>query len=100
MTEEDIEKLADLIAEKMQASNKEILTAEEAAQYTGLKKSYLYKLTMNRGIPHSKPLGKMCYFRRTDLDQWMMRNPVKTEDEIRADADRYLSRSSVHIRRK
>lgn len=100
MNKEDLEKLADLIVEKMKSADKEILNADEAAQYTGLKKSYLYKLTMNRGIPHSKPSGKMCYFRRKDLDEWMMRNPVKTEDEIRADADRYMRTGSARGRRR
>ena len=61
---------------------KEVLTTHEAAQYMGISKSYLYKLTMRHLIPHFKPMGKMCYFNRMELEQWLQSNRVSTEDEI------------------
>lgn len=71
---------------------KEILTLDEAARYMGITKNHLYKLTMYRKIPHYKPGGKMCYFRRADLDGWMTSNRVATAEELADRADRILMR--------
>ncbi|MDO5395805.1 MAG: helix-turn-helix domain-containing protein [Bacteroidales bacterium] len=76
---------------------KEVLTADEAAQYMGVKKSYLYKLTMRRQIPHYKPRGKMCYFKRAELEKWLTSCPVPTEEEIADRADKYLAGRKIII---
>lgn len=89
MTGEEITAMANAISQNLMICQKEILTLDEAAQYTGLTKSTLYKLTSNREIAYSKPKGKMCFFKRTDLDDWMMSNPVATTDEINDRAQAY-----------
>lgn len=70
-------------------TTKEVLTFEEAANYTGLSKSYLYKLTAGKRIPHYKPMGKMCYFNRLELQAWLQQNRVTPEDEITGQAQAY-----------
>lgn len=67
-------------------SQKDVLTLDEAAMYTGLSKTYLYKLTASRKIPCWKPHGKMLYFNRGELDAWMLQNPVKTDEQLEAEA--------------
>jgi excisionase family DNA binding protein len=62
--------------------HKSALTVDEAAAYTGLAVSFLYKLTSTQEIPHYKPRGKMLYFNREELDAWLLGNRVKTIDEI------------------
>ena len=62
-------------------STKEIITLNEAAQYLGMSKSYLYKLTSNGAIPHYKPFGKMVYFNRPELEQWLQRNRIVIESK-------------------
>jgi len=52
-------------------SQKVFLTLEEAAHFTGLSKSYIYKLTSRGKIPHSKPQGKLIFFERVNLENWM-----------------------------
>ena len=47
---------------------KDLLTTVEAAEYLGLKKSYLHKLMMKKEIPYYKPHGKLCFFDRNELD--------------------------------
>ena len=59
-------------------NTKNVLTVEEAVEYTGLTKSSLYKLTAKRSIPHYKPIGKRIYFRRTELEEWMLKNPIQS----------------------
>lgn len=73
--------------EKRQSATKEFLTTEEAACYLGCSAANIYKLTMNREIPHFKPSGKMMYFKRGDLDAWITRCRVSSQYEIRRMAE-------------
>lgn len=71
-------------------SERNLMTTTEAAKYLGLRPSYLYKLMMRRAIPYYKPNGKLCFFAREDLDAWLRRVRVKSQDEIDSGAARYL----------
>ena len=70
--------------------NKEIYNLSEACTFLDYSKSYLYKLTHSRQIPHYKPNGKKLYFKRTDLEAWLLRNRVRTADEIEQEAIDYV----------
>jgi excisionase family DNA binding protein len=72
-------------------SNKQTLSIEEAAIYTNLKVSYLYKLTSLQKIPHFKPRGKMIYFDRAELDEWLLKNRVNSTEDIDAKAAEYIT---------
>lgn len=74
-------------------NSKSVLTFEEAAKFTGLSKSYLYKLTSSQRIPHYKPSGKLCYFDRTELEAWLKQNRVSTITEIEEKAQSFCSKS-------
>ncbi len=63
-------------------SQKTVLTFDEVADYTGLSKSYLYKLTSSGGIPCYKPNGKHIYFNKQEIDQWLLQNRKATNREI------------------
>lgn len=67
--------------EKLLVGRKTVLTVDEAITYTGLSKSYLYKLTSAGTIPHYKPNGKHIYFKKEELDAWLLRNGVRSEYE-------------------
>lgn len=99
MKQSDIDKLAAAISDKLVLFYKEFLTVEELCRYTGLKKSYIYKLTMNRAIPHYKPTGKTCYFKRTEVDAWMTENRVATSEELDDRALAYCRRNPLKINR-
>lgn len=71
---------------------KEILSLDEACQYLDYSKSHLYKLTSTRRIPFYCPEGKRIYFKRLELDEWLLRNPVQTQDTINQQASDYLVR--------
>ena len=70
--------LQDRIArlEKMILDQKTVLSFSEASDYTGFSRSYLYKLTSSGTIPHYKPTGKMLYFRKSELDEWVLSHKV------------------------
>lgn len=86
---EELQQVADLITANTIFCTKEVLTSDEAAKYMGVSKSYLYKLTMKQQIPHFKPMGKMCYFNRLELEQWLQSNRIATATEIEQQAQTY-----------
>lgn len=71
-------------------SQKEILTIEEAAALLGLSKSYIYKMTAKGNIPFYRPLGKVMYFERTVLLDWVRSHPGQTRENIAAAALQYV----------
>jgi len=73
-------------------TNKQTLSIDEAAIYTALSVSYLYKLTSTQQIPHFKPRGKIIYFDRSELDEWLRQNRVKTTDEIQTEAGNHVAK--------
>lgn len=86
---ESIKEIADMITANIINCTKEVLTSDEAAKYMGVSKSYLYKLTMRQRIPHYKPMGKMVYFNRLELEQWLQNNRVSTATEISQQAQAF-----------
>lgn len=63
-------------------SAKNVLNIHDVKKITGLSKSHLYKLSMKNGIPHYKPSGKLLYFDRKEIEQWMKRGRVATQEEM------------------
>lgn len=85
----EMKQVADMVTANTIFCTKEVLTSEEAARYMGISRSYLYKLTMNQQIPHYKPMGKMCYFNRVEVEKWLQTNRVATSTEIEQNAQAY-----------
>jgi excisionase family DNA binding protein len=79
--------------ERLLTNSKEVLTFEEACEYMGVSRSFLYKLTSRRQIPHSKPNGKMIFFEKKKLNLWLLQNKRKSKAEIEAEALRYSLRN-------
>ena len=83
------------ILTKAVLSNKQTLNLEEAAAFTGLATSYLYKLTSTQEIPHYKPRGKMLYFDRSELETWLRQGRVKSVTEIDQEASAIVAKSKA-----
>ena len=63
--------------------NTAMLTFSEASLYLKVSKSFLYKATAERNIPFFKPTrGKLIYFSRSDLDEWLTQNRYASKKEI------------------
>lgn len=77
---------------------KEVLNFNDACLYLELSQSHLYKLTSNGAIPFYKPNGKKIYFRRTELDAWLLRNRTDSQEEIdRRAADYLISKGRIKL---
>ena len=55
---------------------KEVLSVEEAARFMDIARSSLYKMTSDRSIPFYRPNGKMIYFEKADILEWIRKNRV------------------------
>ena len=73
---------------------KEIMNANEACEFLGIRKSRLYRLTSEKIIPHYKPDGQLLLFNRDDLLKWLERSKIETGEEIEERAQKQcLTRS-------
>lgn len=84
--------------QNMLAANKVVMTLQDVSNYTGLSLSYLYKLTMSGILPHSKPNGKQIFVSKSELDNWLLSNGRKTDDEIEVEAANYLTTKKTGVR--
>ena len=82
------------ILEKQNLVSKDILNFEEALSYLKVSKSFLYKMTSKGEITYYKPNGKLIYFKRSDLDDWMLRNEVSGTNELEDEIDNFLKRGN------
>lgn len=76
--------------ERLLISNKRALTFDEACDYTNFSRGYLYKLTADNKIPFSKPNGKLIFFDKDKLDEWLLQNKRKSNQEIENEASAYV----------
>lgn len=79
---------------KQMLAQKKVLNTEELVIYTGLSQTTIHRLTTQRKIPHSQPLGRKLFFDREKIDEWLLSKPRKSTDEIVEEA------SSITFRRK
>ena len=61
-------------------------TCKQAAEYIGIKRTYLYKLTSQRLIPFYSPTGRHIIFAKEDLDAWVRAAKVPSQSELEANA--------------
>ncbi len=84
------------LASKIDEQNmlqKPVLNFIEACKYLNVSESHLYKLTSQKQIPYFCPQGKKLYFKRDEIDQWLLRNRQSAADEIDRFATDYIIRN-------
>jgi len=81
LLEQKLIEIRDILT-KMEWEHKNVLSLNQAAQYMDISKSFLYKLTCKREIPFSKPGAKVIFFKRTDLDEWMLGRKFPSKKEL------------------
>lgn len=86
--------------ETLLLAQKTVLNFGEVAAYTGLSKSYLYKLTSAGGIPCYKPQGKHIYFDKQEIDQWLLQNRKATNQELESQASTHVTLKKVRAANK
>lgn len=74
---------------------KTVMNFEDLAAYTGLSKSYLYKLTSQNILPFSKPFGKCLFFDKAEIDRFLLSNRSATVNEIDNQAANFVTLQNV-----
>tara|TARA_B100001142_G_scaffold30668_1_gene27221 strand:+ start:2161 stop:2469 length:309 start_codon:yes stop_codon:yes gene_type:complete len=77
--------------EKLLLTQKNVLNFSEVKLYTNLSESYLYELTSSGGIPCYKPNGKQLYFKKQEIEDWLLSNRKATNIEIDELASSHIS---------
>ncbi len=62
-------------------NKKEFLSTTEAAKYLCIERAWLYKLMQQHVIPYYKPGGKLCYLAKSDLDAYIAKSRIATQEE-------------------
>ena len=70
-------------------TTKEFLSVDEAAVFLNISKSQLYKYMSRRQIPYYKPSGKICYLKRSELEEWVFSSRIATDRELNQKAMGY-----------
>ena len=84
--QERVNKLEDLCF-----TTKEILNLEEASAFLGIAKSTFYKMTHLNQLPYFKPAGKLIFFEKKALLDWVRGARAMSEEEIRLEAANRLN---------
>lgn len=72
-------------------STREILNVDEAIAFLRLSRSCLYKKTSQKQIPYYKPPGcKRIYFRKVDLENWILKSKIDSVMETESITENYL----------
>lgn len=71
---EDLAKSNESLQKMQLIAYKEILSFKEALLYLDVSKQTLYQLTSKKKIKFTKPNGGKIYFRKEELDNWMLQN--------------------------
>lgn len=64
-------------------TTKDILNMKEVCQYLDISQSLLYKLTCSGEIPHFKPRGKMIFFEKKELIEWIKKSNLLSSEIIK-----------------
>jgi len=73
----------DKISAALTNREKPFLNIDEACQYTGIPKPTLYGFTSKGIIPFHKLNGRRVYFEIKDLDNFILKNRIKSNAEIK-----------------
>ena len=65
---------------------KNVLTLDEAAILLGVQKRTVKQMVADNIIPAYKPNRRAVYFKKSELEGWMLQNRIKTQAEIESEA--------------
>ena len=71
----NIEKMTVLAAKRM-------LSVKDVSLLTGFAESYIRKLVQESRLPHYRPMGKMIFFDREEIDSFLRSNRVPSAWEL------------------
>ena len=58
------------------------MNSKEAASFLGIKMNTLYQMTCKKLIPYYSPGGKRLFFKASELEDWIEKSRVSTDEEM------------------
>lgn len=71
--------------------SKTYFNIEEASVYIGASKDTVRRYMYNGELAYSKPAGGRVYISKADLDKFMGKSRVPTNEEVEASASNYIA---------
>jgi excisionase family DNA binding protein len=68
------------------------MNIQQVAEYLSLSVQTIYGLTSRLEVPTIKK-GKRLYFKKAEIDEWLLKGRKKTKEEIIEQAHNYLIRN-------
>lgn len=76
------------------SQNKKVLNVDDLAEYTGLSKSKIYKLTQLKLIPMGNNQHvRQKFFNKEDIDAWLLGDPVLSDEALEQKFNKQLLRN-------
>lgn len=83
-----VEERLERIERLMLLNTKSVLDTREAALMLNISESRVRHLVSERNIPHYKQ-GRTTYFKKSEIEEWQLRQRIPTNDEMRKKAVTY-----------
>jgi excisionase family DNA binding protein len=93
-----IEKMLSGLPIENQQEYQPMLTTAQAAKYMDLSMSALYKLTHRKELPVYKPTGGKIYFKREEIDAYLAKCRICSQEEIEKEALNYVINHPLKFR--
>lgn len=81
--------------ERLLLVQKDVLNVEEVSALTGLSKSFIHKKTAAGQLPFSKPFGKLIFFEKKALFEFLLNNPVTPQADIEGYSINYVTNNPM-----
>lgn len=78
----------------LKSSNYIIYNTDEACDFLNISKSTIYKMTSSKAIPFYKPNGKNMYFKKVELEEYLLQKRQISNSEIETETSAYLTRNN------
>ena len=76
------------------SQNKKVLNVDDLAEYTGLSKSKIYKLTQLKMIPMGNNLHvRQKFFKKDEIDAWLLGEPIISDEALEQKFSKQLFRN-------
>lgn len=70
-------------------NSKEVLTIKDVALLTGFTVGNLYRMTSEKKIPYYKPMNGKIFFKKTEIENWLLQNHISSNRDIESEAANY-----------
>lgn len=65
----------------------EYISIKGLSDLLGFSKSYIYKLSSSNILPKYCPSGKLIFFKKSEVEEWLESNRIPSQSELQAEVE-------------